>query len=171
MNREWVTLAFGVVLVAAVAIVSVWQNYPKAPRATPPAETTTGPPRAPDADTPGEPAPSAPSESASALSPPPVTAAPAPRLDARVTVVHKHRFGDCEGTLRAVPGTLTYATENKEDAFRLAFAEIESFDMDAPRKNLRIRRRGGRTWNFTTKEESAAALVAFHREASNRLRR
>jgi hypothetical protein len=83
-----------------------------------------------------------------------------------VPVVHKHRFGDCEGTLRAVPGTLSYSTTNTEDGFRLAFADIEAFDLDAEKTNLRVRRRGGRTWNFTTRSDNAAALAAFHQDAS-----
>ncbi len=167
MTREWVTLAFGVVLVTGVVVVSVWQNYPgrqgeptPAPTATPQPAAVTGSPGdveapASEADRPGSPA--APAT--------PAPAPPASRLDARVPVVHKHRFGDCEGTLRAVPGTLTYTTSHKEDAFQLPFAEIEAFDLDAQSKNLRIRRRGGRTWNFTARGESGLALAAFHKEA------
>jgi hypothetical protein len=173
MNREWVTLAFGILLVTVVAVVSVWQNYPgRTPdtAATPPAATE--PAAAPAAPTieekPGAPEP-APKPAAPKTPPRSSTPAQAPapaRLDASVPVVHKHRFGDCEGTLRAAAGTLTYATTHAEDGFRIAFSEIDAFDLDAAENNLRVRRRGGRTWNFTTRGDTAPALAAFHREAS-----
>ena len=169
MNRELVTLAFGVVLVSGVVVVSVWQNYPG--RAQEAAIPPAGAPVPPDADP--APAPSVPPaakprvEEAKGAPPPAAPASLAPsRLEAAVVVVHKHRFGDCEGTLRAVPGTLTYSTSHKEDGFRLSFAEVEEFALDAEKKTLRIRRRGGRTWNFTTPGESGTALAAFHRDAT-----
>jgi hypothetical protein len=168
MNREWVTLAFGVLLVTGVVVVSVWQNYPAAPdsASTAPA-AAPGPGAAPGSPT-GEAAPDA-----SQSEPAPTPAPPAPaasRLDTRVSVVHKHRFGDCEGTLRAAAGALTYSTSHKEDGFQLPFDEIDTFDLAPDKKNLRIRRRGGRTWNFTTRGEAGLALAAFHKEASARRR-
>jgi hypothetical protein len=48
----------------------------------------------------------------------------------------------------------------------MAFAEVEAFDLDAEHKNLRIRRRGGKTWNFTTRGDATAALAAFHKDAA-----
>ena len=161
MNRQWVTLAFGVALVFTVAVISVWQNYPgetPEPDAAPTDHVKEESP-APQAPPPGE---------ATSPVPQPAPAAPpaAAKVDARLPVVHKHRFGDCEGTLRAVPGTLTYATAHKEDGFRLAFAEVETFELDAEKKNLRIRRRGGKTWNFTTRGDDAIALSTFHKEAT-----
>jgi hypothetical protein len=167
MNREWVTLAFGVLLVTGVVVVSVWQNYPGAPD-----EPATAPAAAPDPTAAGSPTGEAAPDAAES-EPAPTPAPPAPvasRLDTRVSVVHKHRFGDCEGTLRAAAGTLTYSTSHKEDAFQLPFAEIDTFDLAPDKKNLRIRRRGGRTWNFTTRGEAGLALTAFHKEASARRR-
>jgi hypothetical protein len=166
MNREWLTLAFGVGLVSAVVVVSVWQNYPDIGAETDPAPVETAEPIT------AEPAPASPvtrtpppaTAPAPATAPPPSVPAPA-RLDARVSVVHKHRLGDCEGTLRAVPGTLSYTTTHEGDGFRMALSEIEEFDLDVEKKNLRIRR-GGRTWNFTTRSDSAAALSAFHKEVT-----
>jgi hypothetical protein len=176
MNREWVTLAFGILLVSAVAMVSVWQNYPVQETAAEAAAAAPAPAETP-AKTPAEAPVQRPAASAAAPTPvsyrgaatTPATPPPA-RVDARLPVLHKHRFGDCQGTLRAVPGTLTYATSHKEDAFRVAFAEVEAFELDADKKNLRIRSRGGKTWNFTTRDETGAALTAFHKEAA-RLRR
>jgi hypothetical protein len=151
-------------------VVSVWQNYPTEGAAA--AESAAEAPAEAPAEQPGQ------AETASATargtasraakmtsSQPVATPPPASRVDARLLVVHKHRFGECQGTLRAVPGTLTYATEHQEDAFRLAFAEVEALDLDAGKKNLRIRRKGGKTWNFTTRGDAGPALTTFHKEA------
>jgi hypothetical protein len=85
-------------------------------------------------------------------------------LNARTAVVHKHRFGDCEGTLTASLEGLRYETSNKGDAFTLPYSRIETFLVDYLDKNLRVKERGGRTWNFTTKDESADPLFVFHRD-------
>ena len=167
MSREWVTLAFGILLVSGVASVSVWQNYPveePAPEAESAAPASAETPVQPGAQRTAATASPAPATKA-ASSHPAATAPATARIDARLLVVHKHRFGDCQGILRAVPGTLTYATEHKEDGFRLAFAEVEALDLDADKKNLRIRRKGGKTWNFTTRGDAGAALSIFHKEA------
>jgi hypothetical protein len=175
MNREWVTLAFGIVLVMAVAVVSVWQNYPAEqtdPAATASLEAPAETPAMPDErQTPAAGArgttarPTKPAATAGSAPAPTSTA----RVDARLPVVHKHRFGDCQGTLRAVSGTLTYSTDHTEDAFRVPFAELDEFELDSDKKNLRIRR-DGKTWNFTTRGETGPALSTFHTEAA-RLRR
>jgi hypothetical protein len=86
------------------------------------------------------------------------------RLNASVPVVHKHGMGSCQGTLAASVRGLTYDTANKGDGFVLTFDEVDQFDVDYLKKNLRIRRRGGKTWNFTN--ESADALFVFHRDVS-----
>ncbi len=168
MNREWVTLAFGVLLVSVVAVVSVWQNYPSEDAATADVPTMQAPSESP-VETPAQ-QPATASAPARATSQPAASAPAAPRSDARLQVVHKHRFGDCQGILSAQPGALTYSTDHKEDAFRVAFAEVDAFDLDADKKNLRIRRRGGKTWNFTTRD-GGTALTTFHKDATARLRR
>ena len=164
MNREWITLAFGILLVGAIAAVSVWQNSPfgrtEGTPAVPVAET---PPPSNPAARPGAPASGGPPATATPGAPPAESAVPA-RLDASVPVVHKHRFGSCEGTLRATPGALTYSTSNRDDGFRLGMGEIDEFDLDDQRRGLRVRKRGGRTWNFEPRGTTAASLVAFHRE-------
>lgn len=86
------------------------------------------------------------------------------RLDATVPVVHKHGMGSCEGTLRATPAGLRYDTAHKGDAFTLAFAELDAFDVDYLQKNLKVKKRGGKTWNFSTKAENADPLFVFHRD-------
>lgn len=86
------------------------------------------------------------------------------RLDASVAVVHKHAMGSCEGTLRASVEGLRYETSNKGDAFSLPFAQVETFALDYMQKALKVKQRGGKTWNFTTKDASADPLFIFHRD-------
>ncbi len=86
------------------------------------------------------------------------------RLDQAVDVVHKHGVGSCEGRLLATPQGLRYETTNKNDAFSLAFGQLETFEIDYLKKNLRVKRRGGKTWNFTTRADNADPLFVFHRE-------
>ena len=85
------------------------------------------------------------------------------RLDAEVAVVHRHRFGDCEGHLTADAGGIAYRTDD-DDAFEVAFDRIEEFTIDYLEHNLRLKVRGGRTYNFTDHEANADALFVFHRE-------
>jgi hypothetical protein len=86
------------------------------------------------------------------------------QLDTAVPVIHRHAMGSCQGTLTATTKGLSYATSNKSDAFALTLEEIEEFDVDYLKKNLRIRRREGKTWNFTN--DSADALFSFHKAVS-----
>lgn len=85
-------------------------------------------------------------------------------LSAAVPVVHRHAMGSCQGTLTASPKGLTYDTSNKTDTFALAMEDIDEFEVDYLKKNLRVRRRAGKTWNFTN--DSADALFTFHRDVS-----
>jgi hypothetical protein len=85
------------------------------------------------------------------------------RLKEAVDVVHKHAMGSCEGRLLADPQGIRYETSNKDDGFSLKFGEIETFEVDYLKKNLRIKKRGGKQYNFTTKAENADPLFVFHR--------
>jgi hypothetical protein len=85
------------------------------------------------------------------------------RLNETVDVVHKHGVGSCEGRLVADPQGVRYETTNKNDAFTVRFSEIEAFEVNYLEKNLRIRRRGGKLYNFTTKAATADPLFVFHR--------
>jgi hypothetical protein len=85
------------------------------------------------------------------------------RLKEAVDVVHKHTMGSCEGRLLADPQGVRYETSNRDDAFALKFGEIETFEVDYLKKNLRIKKRGGKQYNFTTKAENADPLFVFHR--------
>ena len=157
MNREWVTLAFGILLVLAVVIVSVINNMPsRSDETAPPAQEGAPTPSDPAAVRPAPPAVPTPSKPAAQAEP--------VRLDVAVPAVHKHRLGSCEGTLRISSAGLTYNTTNKEDAFRLPLAEVDQFEFDAERKNLRVRQRSGRTWNFTNRGDDVSGLNAFARQ-------
>ena len=87
------------------------------------------------------------------------------RLNKRIGVAHKHGMGGCEGTLVATIDGLAYETTNKGDAFNLPYAQVESFTVDYLEKNLKVKQKGGKTWNFTDKNASNAdALFVFHRD-------
>ncbi len=86
------------------------------------------------------------------------------RLNASVDVVHKHGIGSCDGHLVATVDGLRYETSNSDDAFTLRFDQIEAFSLDYKEKNLRVKKRGGRTWNFTRRDDNADALLVFTRE-------
>lgn len=91
------------------------------------------------------------------------TPAAAAALAAEVAVVHQHAVGSCEGTLRASGDGLRYQTTHK-DAFSLPFAQVETFAIAYTEKRLRLKQRGGRTWNFTTTADTADPLFVFHRD-------
>jgi hypothetical protein len=88
------------------------------------------------------------------------------RLNKRIAVNHKHGAGGgCEGTLVATLEGLAYETTNKGDAFNLPYAQVETFAVDYIEKNLRVKQKGGKTWNFTDKAAANAdALFVFHRD-------
>ena len=85
------------------------------------------------------------------------------RLAERIPVVHRHRFGSCEGELMASTSGITYQTAD-DDAFEVGLDGLEEFEVDYLEHNLRIKVRGGRTYNFTDRQENADALFVFHRE-------
>ena len=85
-------------------------------------------------------------------------------LNTRTPVVHKHGIGSCAGTLSATLDGLRYDTSNKGDAFTLPYSRVEVFSVDYLDKNLRVKERGGKTWNFTNKDANADALFVFHRD-------
>jgi len=91
------------------------------------------------------------------------------RLNKRIAVNHKHGVGvGCEGTLVATLEGLAYETTNKGDAFNLPYAQVETFAVDYIEKNLRVKQKGGKTWNFTDKAAANAdALFVFHRDVES----
>ncbi|HUL72220.1 MAG TPA: PEGA domain-containing protein [Vicinamibacterales bacterium] len=85
-------------------------------------------------------------------------------LDAKIAVVHKHAFGSCAGTLRATPQGLQYETPNADDAFVVPLTDLETFEVDYLNKNLRVKVRRGKTYNFTDPEGNADRLFIFQRD-------
>ena len=85
-------------------------------------------------------------------------------LSVRTPVVHKHGIGNCQGTLSATLEGLQYETSHKGDAFILPYSRVEVFVVDYMDKNLRVKERGGKTWNFTNKDANADPLFVFHRD-------
>ncbi|MBP7777210.1 MAG: PEGA domain-containing protein [Acidobacteria bacterium] len=89
------------------------------------------------------------------------------RLSTSVGVSHKHGMGGCDGTLKATIDGLSYQTSNKNDAFTLPYAQIETFEINYLEKNLKVKQRGGKTWNFTDKAAvNADKLFVFHRDVT-----
>ena len=89
------------------------------------------------------------------------------RLDASVAVVHKHSMGrSCEGRLMATPQGIRYDTANKNDAFAFPFGALEVFEIEYLKKELKVKQKGGKTWNFTDKSENADKLFVFHRDVT-----
>jgi PEGA domain len=83
------------------------------------------------------------------------------RLDERVDVVHKHGVGSCHGRLLATTAGLRYEADKPGDSFEAAFVSLEPLQVDYLRRNLRVKAKDGKTWNFTS--GSADALLAFQK--------
>jgi len=86
------------------------------------------------------------------------------RLDEALDVVHRHGLGSCQGRLSATPAGLRYETDHREDAFARPLGELEPLEVDYAKKNLRVKVRGGKTYNFTTKDGNADGLLRFQQK-------
>jgi hypothetical protein len=86
------------------------------------------------------------------------------RLDATLAVVHKHRMGSCQGRLVATADGIRYETADKDDAFTALLNDLEAFQVDYQDKNLRIKLRKGKQFNFTDPDGNADRLFVFHRD-------
>lgn len=84
-----------------------------------------------------------------------------------ISVVHKHRMGSCQGTLIADNDGLRYETSNKNDGFAVPFSALEQFEIDYIQKNLNVKVRKGRNYNFTEKSGNADALFVFHKNVQS----
>ena len=79
-----------------------------------------------------------------------------------VSVVHKHGFGNCSGTLYADNHGIRYETDHK-DAFNIMYDSLERFEVDYIEKNMNLKVRKGRNYNFTETSGNADALFVFHK--------
>ncbi len=86
------------------------------------------------------------------------------QLNEAVPVVHKHAIGSCDGRLVANLQGLRYETPNSEHAFAIPFPELRSFEVDYLKKNLRVTRKDGKTFNFTDRHANADVLFVFHKK-------
>ena len=85
------------------------------------------------------------------------------RLDEAIDVVHKHRFGSCQGRLVANLQGFHYQTDD-DDAFSVPLDQVETFAIDYLDHTLHLKVRGGRDYNFTDEQETADPLFVFHRD-------
>jgi hypothetical protein len=86
------------------------------------------------------------------------------QLNVTLAVVHKHRMGSCKGQLVATPKGLRYDTDDKDDRFIAALGDLESFAVDYQDKNLKIKIRKGKQYNFTDPDGNADRLFVFQRD-------
>lgn len=86
------------------------------------------------------------------------------RLDAMLAVVHKHGIGSCQGRLVATADGIRYETDDRDDGFSVPLSDLETFQVDYQDKNLRIKLRKGRQFNFTDPDGNADRLFVFHRD-------
>jgi Flp pilus assembly protein TadD len=95
----------------------------------------------------------------------------APDAPVEIPVVHRHGMGSCNGSLALGGDMLRYQTSRSDDGFEISLPGVEQFDTDAVRKTLRVKLRGGRTYNFTAPASSAAGFVHFQQAVSAGLAR
>ena len=86
------------------------------------------------------------------------------RLDASVAVVHKHRMGSCRGRLVATVDGIRYETGDDEDRFSAPLSDLEAFQVDYQNKNLRVKLKKGKQFDFTDPDGNADRLFVFHRD-------
>jgi hypothetical protein len=86
------------------------------------------------------------------------------RLNATLAVVHKHRVGSCTGQLIASPQGLRYETSDKDDRFDVPLKDLEAFAVDYQDKNLKIKVRKGKQYNFTDPDGNSDRLFVFQRD-------
>ena len=82
-------------------------------------------------------------------------------LMAHIDVVHKHTFGSCKGTLSATPQGIRYDTSNTGDAFTSPLTDLVTFEMSYLEKNLKIKLKNGKLFNFTDPDGNADRLFVF----------
>jgi hypothetical protein len=92
------------------------------------------------------------------------------KLDESIAVIHKHTFGDCRGILRATLQGIRYETDHK-DAFLTPFAGLERFEVDYIEKNLNLKIKGGKNYNFTAQSGNPDELFVFHQRTQDTIQK
>ena len=59
---------------------------------------------------------------------------------------------------------ITFETSNKDDAFTVALTDLDTFEIDYMDKNLKIKLKGGKQYNFTDPDGNADRLFVFQRD-------
>jgi PEGA domain len=83
------------------------------------------------------------------------------RLDESLPVVHRHGMGSCRGTLSATTAGLRYDTPDAADGFSAPFSAVEPLQVDYLKKNLKVKLKSGKTYNFGA--DTADALLSFQK--------
>ena len=91
------------------------------------------------------------------------------RLDEHVDVVHKHGVGSCRGRLVATHAGLRFEAEKAGDSFLAPLPSLEPLQLDYLKRSLRVKQKGGKTWNFTA--DSADALLVFQKAVESARKR
>ena len=91
-------------------------------------------------------------------------------LNESVSVIHKHSFGNCKGTLIADGAGIRYQSDHK-DAFAIPYGALERFEVDYIKKNMNLKVRKGKNYNFTEQSGDADALFVFHKNVQTFLER
>ena len=85
----------------------------------------------------------------------------ASELNESVSVIHKHSFGNCSGTLIADSAGIRYEADHK-DAFAIPYGSLQRFEVDYMKKNMNLKVRKGKNYNFTEQSGDSDALFVFH---------
>jgi hypothetical protein len=88
------------------------------------------------------------------------------RLDEGLEVVHRHGLGSCRGRLTASPDAVVFASTNASHSFQVPLEQVVEIKAEYLNKNLFLKLRDGRKFNFTTGDENADALVTFEQNVS-----
>jgi hypothetical protein len=88
------------------------------------------------------------------------------RLNTQIAVVHKHRMGSCRGMLVATANGIRYETTDADDSFDAPLTDLEEFEVDYLEKNLRIRLKQGKRYDFSDPDGNADRLFVFHRDVA-----
>jgi hypothetical protein len=86
------------------------------------------------------------------------------RLNVSTPAIHKHAIGSCSGTLRATPQGLTYDTTNASDAFTVPLTNLETFTADYIARNLRVKIKNGKSYNFADPDGNIERLNVFYQQ-------
>lgn len=93
------------------------------------------------------------------------------KLDAKLDAVHKHGMGSCKGVLSATPQGLKWTAADGKDSFAVPLTDFDTFEVDYLAKNLRLKTKQGKTFNFTDPDGNADRLFVFHRDVDKARKR